>query len=146
MEHEMTDGMVSMELGATMERLAAAAEMLELAVERLQQRQSAFAEDAEASIGKIVATVESRREVELEQRLAAAEARVAELQARAAAPVGDDATGRKTLPASMVTLLAKQGVTVESMEAGALDAALSSLSLEQRIAVKAQLMRSGMLG
>lgn len=144
MEHEMTDGTVSMELGATMERLAAAAEMLELAVERLQQRQSAFAEDAEASIGKIVATVESRREVELEQRLVAAEAKVAELQARATVP-GEDRV-RKTLPAGMATLLAKQGVTVESLEAGALDAALSSLSLEQRIAVKAQLMRSGMLG
>lgn len=144
MEQMMTDGAVSMELGATMERLAAAAEMLEQAVERLQQRQSAFAEDAEASIGKIVATVESRREVELEQRLAAAEAKVSELQARAAAPEEDRV--RKTLPAGMTTLLAKQGVTVESMEAGALDAALSSLSLEQRIAVKAQLMRAGMLG
>ncbi len=148
MEHEMTDGMVSMELGATMERLAAAAEMLEQAVERLQQRQHSFAENAGASIGKIVATVESRREVELEQRLAVAEARVAELQARAAVPASPEAegVGRKTLPASMATLLAKQGVTVESMEAGALDAALSSLSLEQRIAVKAQLMRAGMLG
>lgn len=144
MEQMMTEEVVSMELGATMERLAAAAEMLEQAVERLQQRQSAFAEDAEASIGKIVATVESRREVELEQRLAAAEAKVAELQARAAAPEEDRV--RKTLPAGMTTLLAKQGVTVESMEAGALDAALSSLSLEQRIAVKAQLMRAGMLG
>ncbi len=46
----------------------------------------------------------------------------------------------------MGNLLAKQGVVVESLEAGALDAALVSLSLEQRIAVKAQLMRSGLLG
>jgi hypothetical protein len=46
----------------------------------------------------------------------------------------------------MVNLLAKQGVTVDSIEAGALDAALVSLSLEQRIAVKAQLMRAGLLG
>ena len=145
MEHEMTDGAVQMDLGATMDRLAATAEMLEQAVARLHQGQSSFAENAEASIGRIVATVESRREVELEQRLAVAEARVAELQARAAV-VGADDTGRKTLPASMTTLLAKQGVTVESLEAGALDAALSSLSLEQRIAVKAQLLRSGMLG
>ncbi|WP_157466458.1 hypothetical protein [Edaphobacter aggregans] len=45
----------------------------------------------------------------------------------------------------MATMLAKQGVTVDSVEAGALDAAMSSLSLEQRIAVKAQLMRSGLL-
>ena len=66
--------------------------------------------------------------------------------ARAAVSPEVEGAGRKTLPASMATLLAKQGVTVDSLEAGALDAALSSLSLEQRIAVKAQLMRSGMLG
>jgi hypothetical protein len=37
-------------------------------------------------------------------------------------------------------------MTVEAMDAGALDAALVSLSLEQRIAVKAQLLRAGFLG
>ncbi len=47
------------ELGLTVERLAAAAGLLEQAVERLAQRQSAFAVDAEASIGRIVATVEA---------------------------------------------------------------------------------------
>lgn len=148
MEHDMMNGAASMDLGETMGRLAAAAEMLEQAAERLQQRQSSFAENAEASIGRIVATVETQRELELEQRLAAAEAKVSELQARAAVArsAETEAAVRKTLPASMATLLAKQGVTVESLEAGALDAALSSLSLEQRIAVKAQLMRSGMLG
>jgi len=46
----------------------------------------------------------------------------------------------------MVSMLAKQGVTVDPMEAGAVDAALVSLSVEQRIAVKAQLMRAGLLG
>ena len=46
----------------------------------------------------------------------------------------------------MVNLLAKQGVALESLEAGALDAALVSLSLEQRIAVKAQLLRAGVIG
>jgi hypothetical protein len=46
----------------------------------------------------------------------------------------------------MVNLLAKQGVSADSIEAGALDAALSSLSMEQRFAVKAQLMRAGLLG
>ncbi len=70
MEMEMKD-----DLGLTVERLAAAAGMLEQAVERFAQRQSAFAEDAEATIGRIVATVgatvEARREVELEQKLAA---------------------------------------------------------------------------
>jgi hypothetical protein len=132
------------ELGVTVERLAAAAGLLEQAVERLAQRQT----DSEESIGRIghiVATVEARREAELEEKLAAAEAEIAEL--RAAASVSHTVTnGRKTLPVAMASLLAKQGVTVDSMEAGALDAALVSLSLEQRIAVKAQLMRAGLLG
>ena len=131
------------ELGATVERLAAAAGLLEQAVERLAQRQDAFAVNAEASIGRIVATVEGRREAELEEKLAAAEARIAELQPSMPAAVTH---GRKTLPVAMASLLAKQGVTVDSMEAGALDAALVSLSMEQRFAVKAQLMRAGLLG
>lgn len=133
------------ELGLTVERLAAAAGMLEQAVERLAQRQSEFAVDAEASIGRIVATVESRREAELEEKLAAAEAQIVELKAAAHSAPSTVTNGRKTLPVAMVTLLAKQGVTVDSMEAGALDSALMSLSIEQRIAVKAQLLRSGLL-
>ncbi len=137
MEIEMKD-----ELRSTVERLAAAAGLLEQAVERLAQRQNDFALDAEASIGRIVATVEGRREAELEEKLAAAEAQIAELKAAASVVTH----GRKTLPVAMVNLLAKQGVTVDSMEAGAVDAALVSLSVEQRIAVKAQLMRAGLLG
>jgi len=142
MDIEMKDDM-----SMTVERLAAAAGLLEQAVERLAQRQSAFADDAEASIGRIVATVDARRELELEEKLAAAELKIAELQARAAtaAPVAL-AAGRKTLPSTMTNLLAKQGVTIDSLEAGSLDAALVSLSLEQRIAVKSQLIRAGLLG
>ena len=43
------------------------------------------------------------------------------------------------------TLQAKGAGAVEGLEGG-IDAALGSLSLEQRIAVKSQLMRSGLLG
>ena len=138
-----------MDLSATVKRLLSAAKMLEQTAVRILERQSAMAMDAEASVGRIVATVEGRRECELEQKLAAAEAQVAELRARAACvpvSVAGGERGRKTLPASMTTLLAKQGVTIDSLEAGALDAALTSLSLEQRIAVKAQLLRAGLLG
>ena len=131
MEMEMKD-----ELGAFVQRLAAAAGLLEQAVERLAERQK----DAEASIGRISATVDA----DLEERLIAAETQIAELKA-ASAPVAVT-NGRKTLPVGMTTLLAKQGVTVDSLEAGALDAALVSLSMEQRFAVKAQLMRAGLLG
>ena len=132
MDMEMKD-----ELGAFVQRLAAAAGLLEQAVEKLAARQS----DTEASIGRISATVEA----EIEERLAAAEARIAELKASSAYVPASVTEGRKTLPVSMAHLLAKQGVTVDSMEAGAVDAALVSLSLEQRIAVKAQLMRAGLL-
>jgi hypothetical protein len=141
MELDMKD-----ELGITVERLAAAAGLLEQAVERLAQRQNDFALDAEASIGRIVATVEGRREAELEEKLAAAEAEIAQLKAAAATVPSEVTHGRKTLPLAMVNLLAKQGVAVETMEAGSVDAALANLSIEQRIAVKAQLMRSGLLG
>jgi hypothetical protein len=133
MEMEMKD-----ELGAFVQRLAAAAGLLEQAVERLDERQK----EAEASIGRISATVDA----DLEERLVAAEAQIAELKAGAASAPVTVTNGRKTLSVAMTTLLAKQGVTVDSMEAGALDAALSSLSMEQRFAVKAQLMRAGLLG
>ena len=50
------------------------------------------------------------------------------------------------MPAATAQFLAKQGLsTLESLEAGALDAALNGLSLEQRIAVKAQLLRAGVV-
>lgn len=141
MEMEMKDDLTVM-----VDRLAAAAGLLEQAAERLAERQGALAMDAEASIGRIVATVESKREAELEEKLAAAEARIAELQAAAAYVPAAVTNGRKTVPVAMTNMLAKQGVTVDSLEAGALDAALVSLSMEQRFAVKAQLMRAGLLG
>ncbi len=141
----LLNGSEETEMDRAVERLAAAAETLERAMEKMTEREGSFAIEAEASIERIVATVEARRETEMEQRLQAAETELAELRARASH--GDEVQrGRKTVPAAMVNLLAKQGVAVESLEAGALDAALVSLSLEQRIAVKAQLMRAGVIG
>jgi hypothetical protein len=134
MEMEMKD-----ELQAQIERLAGAAETLE----RLVSQHSVLAADGEASIGRIVAmvgaTAESRREAELVQRLDAAEKTIAEL--RASVPYSVTHQNRRTLP---VSLLAKQEGT-GSIDSGALDAALVSLSLEQRIAVKAQLLRAGLV-
>ena len=139
MEMEMRD-----ELSGAAERLAAAAGLLEQAVERLAQQQSEFALDAEASIGRIVATV--GHEAELEAKLAAAEAEIAELKASSGNAPAMVTNGRRTLPGLVTNMLTKQGVGVDSLEAGAVDAALGSLSIEQRIAVKAQLMRAGLLG
>ncbi len=74
------------------------------------------------------------REQQLAQRLAEAEQTIATLKA---------GSGRKTLAGTTASLATKEGVAVE---AGALDTALRSLSLEQRIAVKAEMIRSGLLG
>ncbi len=139
---------VMLDMTETMERLEAVAEALELAAERIAEQQMAMAAEAQQSVGRLVATVETAREADLERRLAEAEARIAELTASAAPRVA----GRATLPAGMAAMLAKQGVTLDagggaaSLEAGALDGALASLSIEQRIAVKSELMRAGLLG
>ena len=136
------------------ERLEAVAEALETAAERLSERQVALVAEAQEHVGRIVATVETAREAELERRLAEAEARIVTLTAAAAAsaPQPAQGAGRKTLGAGLTSMLAKQGVALDlgaagtPVEAGALDAALGSLSIEQRIAVKAEMRRAGLLG
>lgn len=120
-------------LTESIEKLSAAATALEQAVARMAEKQESFAASAEESVGRIVATVESAREAELEKKLAEAEKTIAELRA-------SSASGRKTVVAG--TLMAK---AVEANEAGGLDEALKSLSVEQRIAVKAEMLRNGLL-
>ena len=133
--------MTANDLQAAADRLMEAASALERTVTRIAEQQVALAAEAESQVSRIVATVETQREAELERKLAEAEAKIAELVASASTPV----PGRKTLPTATVAMLAKQGVVMDSMEAGAIDGALASLSIEQRIAVKAELMRAGVL-
>lgn len=133
--------MTANEFQAAADRLMEAASTLERAVAKIAEQQVALAAEAESQVSRIVATVESQREAELERKLAEAEAKIEELVASASA----QHAGRKTLPTTMATMLAKQGVVMDSMEAGAIDGALASLSIEQRIAVKAELMRAGVL-
>jgi hypothetical protein len=127
MEMEMTvqeeSSVSALPVDQLIERLGAAADLLEQAAERIAGRVSLEARG-------------NSREAELEKSLAEANATIASLKA-----------GRKTLPAGVATLLAKEGPGASgTVEVAALDAAMSSLSLEQRIAVKAQLMRAGMIG
>jgi len=135
---------MEMNINSFVEKLEAAVSLLERTVASLEQRDAIMTGDVQ----KIVAAVEqgaevSQRELELERKLAAAEQQIAELRAEASKPA---VSVRKTLPAATTQLLAKGGITsLESIEAGALDAALVGLSLEQRIAVKAQLIRTGTL-
>jgi|HubBroStandDraft_1064217.scaffolds.fasta_scaffold04151_4 hypothetical protein len=133
--------MTAGEWQAAADRLMEAASALERTVTRMAEQQVALAAEAESQVSRIVATVETQREAELERKLAEAEAKIAELMASGSA----QPTGRKTLPTTMATMLAKQGVVMESVEAGAIDGALTSLSIEQRIAVKSELIRAGVL-
>ncbi|MHB8302248.1 MAG: hypothetical protein ACYDC6_05345 [Acidobacteriaceae bacterium] len=141
-------------LALTLDRLAGAASLLEQTVSRLEEQHTTMS----GQVQKIVATVEQNgpqnggsergyekdRIHDLERKLHDAVMQLAELRAQAhvAAP-----SGRKTMNASTVSLLAKQGISnLDSIEAGSLDAALTALSIEQRIAVKSQLLRAGLLG
>jgi hypothetical protein len=129
-------------------RMEAAAALLERTVALMEERTG--------DVGRLVAAVETRqpsgREAELEQKLQAAEQQIAELRAQVesrseAQPRTELPSARRTVPTEMTQFLSRQGITsLDSIEAGALDAALSGLSLEQRLAVKAQLLRAGVAG
>jgi len=120
------------------ERLEAATAVLERTLNWLEERQGALSGEVE----KISATVEqSRRETELAAKLAEVERELAEVKAASAANVVNPL--RRTMPAATAEMLAKHGIGEGPVDVKALDAALSGLSLEQRIAVKTQLLRAG---
>ena len=122
-------------------RLEAATGLLSKMLNCLEERLAA-ASALSGEVERISATVEqSRREEELAGRLAAAEQELEELKA-AGAPASLNPL-RKTIPASTTEMLAKHGIGEGPVDVRALDAALSGLSLEQRIAVKTQLLRVG---
>jgi len=134
------------QLMATAERLATAAESLDRVLGRLDAQQEAL----NAKVDRIVASVDEHEEIEassndatrqLQERVAELEKSNNELKAQAARMV------RKTLPPMVSTILTKNGVEAsgEKIEKGILDKTLQSLSVEQRIAVKAELARAGMI-
>ncbi len=123
------------------ERLEAAATLLERTLNWLEERQGALS----GEVDKISATVESVaadcRVVELAEKLAAVERELAEVKAASAQNILSPL--RRTMPAATAEMLAKHGIGEGPIDVKALDAALSGLSLEQRIAVKTQLQRAG---
>jgi F0F1-type ATP synthase membrane subunit b/b' len=122
------------------ERLEAATTLLERTLHWLEE-QVAAATALTGEVERISATVEqSRREADLAEKLAAAERELAEVKAAAPAALNPL---RRTLPATTSEMLAKHGIGDGPVDIRSLDAALSGLSLEQRIAVKTQLLRAG---
>ena len=137
------------QLITTSERLAQAAETLSATLTRLDAQHDELA----AKIERIIAAIESDAGEEAESsRNAGLEARIAELerantdlkaQAERRASI---AAARKTLPPLVTALLAKSGVEPEEkLDPATLDKTLASLSVEQRIAVKGQMARAGLI-
>ena len=135
---------VVQQLMATAERLANAAESLDRVLGRLDAQQEAL----NAKVDRIVAAVDeplhAAEQVEatrqLQERVAELEKSNADLKAQAARAM------RKTLPPMVSAILAKSGDSAgEKIDKGVLDKTLQALSVEQRIAVKAELARAGMI-
>jgi hypothetical protein len=123
------------------ERIEAATTLLERTLSWLDERLAAASAMA-GEVERISATVDqTRREAELAEKLGEAERELAELKAAAATSLLTPL--RKTVPASTSEMLAKHGIAEGPVDVRTLDAALAGLSLEQRIAVKSQLLRAG---
>lgn len=151
------------QLATGAERLAAAASALEQVLARIEASQ----QELHAKVDRIIAAIEEQSSAlgspspkgegcgtpgqgvsagegsagELSKRLAEIERENAELKAQAGR------LARKTLSPLVSGLLSKNGVEEASaaLEAGVLEKALAALSLEQRITVKAELARAGMI-
>ncbi|PSH05008.1 MAG: hypothetical protein CXZ00_04510 [Acidobacteria bacterium] len=124
-------------------RLSSAAQALECVIGKLEAQYAALNQ----KIDRIIATVE---------KFTAEESREAAVSASAQAEQVSklekenrelrQRVGRKTLVPVVSSLLAKSGVGEGvQVEAGTLDKALGALTVEQRIAVKAELARAGMI-
>lgn len=135
------------QLAETAGRLAQAAEALDRVLGNLDAQQEAL----NAKIDRIVAAVEEQvaglggKDEEqdaaaLREKVAALEKANTELKAQAARLT------RKTLPPIISCLLSKTGSdTGEQIDTAALDKTLQALTVEQRIAVKAEMARAGMI-
>ena len=133
------------QLAAAAERLAGVAETMDRVLGKLEAQQDAL----NAKVDRIVAAVDenqlpvegrSQGSRELEQRVADLEKANSDLKAQAARLT------RKTLSPFVSALLSKYGSeSDEKLDPAALDKTLQTLSVEQRIAVKAEMARAGMI-
>lgn len=142
------DSETSQQLLSTAERLASAAETLDRVLEKLDSQQAAL----NAKVDRIAAAVEERVSDgfetadeanwprKLRERIADLEKVNSDLRGQAARLT------RKTLSPLVTALLSKSSVEIgDRLDPGVLDKTLQSLSVEQRVAVKAEMARAGMI-
>lgn len=91
----------------------------------------------------VIATIEEPTIGDLEQRLFILQERVELLFAENTARGSDNK--RKTSNSFRGDIAKQDALVSESIAASAMDAALASLSIEQRIAVKMEMLRSGLI-
>jgi predicted RNase H-like nuclease (RuvC/YqgF family) len=142
----MNEEMVQQMMAAA-ERLAAATETLDRVLGKLDAQQ----EMLNAKVDRIVAAVEEtvtqtteRRQAEetgteLQQRVVQLEKSNTDLKAQASR------MARKTLSPVVSALIEKNEIDGERLDPAVLNKTLAALSVEQRIAVKAELARAGMI-
>ena len=132
------------QLAAAADRLASAAETLDRVLGKLDSQQEAL----NAKVDRIVAAVEDSSvdanaaagSQELGRRVAELEKANTDLKTQALRLT------RKTLSPFVAALLSKNNAEPgDKLDAGVLDKTLHSLSVEQRIAVKAEMARAGMI-
>ena len=127
-------------------RLAAAAEALENALARIDAQHQELNSKVERIVAAIDDTIAARLGVpgdpaetsELKDRVTELERANADLKTQAAR------AARKTLSPLVTAILAKNEAG-DGAGAAALDKALASLSVDQRIAVKAEMARAGLI-
>lgn len=151
MEATMNEEMLK-QLTAAAERLATAAESLDHVLDKLDAQQEAL----NAKVDRIVAAVEdSMTHGEGPTNLEGARStglakdlglRVAELEkSNADLTAQASRLARKTLSPVVAALIAKEGIEGERLDPALLNKTLAALSVEQRIAVKSELARAGMI-
>jgi Rad3-related DNA helicase len=129
-------------------RLATAAEALETVLARIDAQHQELNAKVERIVAAIDESIAVRHEpeepgdpaeaAELKDRVAELERANTDLKAQAAR------IGRKTLSPLVTAILAKNEVR-DGADSAVLDKALASLSVEQRMAVKAEMARAGMI-
>jgi hypothetical protein len=113
-------------------QLGSAAQALERVIGKLEAQYEALNQKIDRIIAAVEKEPEKKAEAKPEKELSAA-----------AAGHGT----RKTVAPLVSRLLAKSGVDESAaIDSGVLDKALSSLTVEQRMAVKAELARAGVIG
>jgi predicted RNase H-like nuclease (RuvC/YqgF family) len=129
------------------ERLAAATETLDRVLGKLDAQQ----EMLNAKVDRIVAAVEesvtqASEQHQEQQNGTSWQQRVTELEkSNADLKAQSSRMARKTLSPVVAALIGKNEIEGERLDPGMLNKTLASLSVEQRIAVKSELARAGMI-